>query len=69
MGCNEGAGCGAGDVAGVSLGDGLSENEMDDGLEGTEEAHHSVRISDSNMDNIMTLYRLRRASGRPPDCT
>jgi hypothetical protein len=31
--------------------------------------HHSVRISDSNMDNIMTLYRLRRASGRPPDCT
>jgi hypothetical protein len=33
---NTGGGCGAGDVAGVSLGDG-SENVMEDGLEGTEE--------------------------------
>jgi len=29
--------------------------------------HHSVIIYDSNRDNIMTLCRLRRASGRPPD--
>ena len=31
--------------------------------------HHSVRISDSNVDNIVTLYRLRRASGRLVDDT
>ena len=31
--------------------------------------HHSVQIHDRYVDNIMTLYRLRRASGRPPDCT
>jgi hypothetical protein len=31
------------------------------------EPHHSVIIYDSNTDNIMTLCRLRRASGRPPD--
>jgi hypothetical protein len=30
---------------------------------------HSVQIHDRDVDNIMTLYRLRRASGRPPDCT
>ena len=30
---------------------------------------HSVRICDGNVDNTMTLYRLRRASGRPPNCT
>jgi hypothetical protein len=29
----------------------------------------SVRISDSNVDNIVTLYHLRRASGCPADCT
>jgi len=27
----------------------------------------SAKISDGNVDNIVTLYRLRRASGRPPD--
>ncbi len=32
-------------------------------------AHHSVRIYDSNVDNIETLYRLRRVSGRPADYT
>ena len=31
--------------------------------------HHSVLISDSNVDNNVTLYRLRRASGRPADVT
>src|SRR6266853_4084810 len=31
--------------------------------------HHSVIIYDSNTHNIVTLYRLRRASGRPPDGT
>ena len=30
---------------------------------------HSVQISDSDIDNIVTLYRLRRASGRPADDT
>ena len=30
---------------------------------------HSVQISDSDIDNIVTLYRLRRASGRPADVT
>jgi len=34
---NAGGGCGAGDVAGVSLRDGISENVTEDGLEGTEE--------------------------------
>jgi hypothetical protein len=29
--------------------------------------HHSVLIPDNNIDNTMTLYRLRRASGRPLD--
>jgi hypothetical protein len=37
MGCNEGDGCGAGDVAGVVSGNGLSENVMEDGVEGVEE--------------------------------
>ena len=32
-------------------------------------SHHSVLISDSNVDNIVTLYRLRRASGCPADDT
>ena len=31
--------------------------------------HHSVLISDSNVDNNVTLYRLRHASGRPADVT
>jgi hypothetical protein len=30
-------------------------------------AHHSVLISDRYVDNTMTLCRLRRRSGRPPD--
>ena len=30
---------------------------------------HSVQISDSDIDNIVTLYRLRRASRRPADVT
>ena len=30
---------------------------------------HSVQISDSDIDNIVTLYRLRLASGRPADVT
>ena len=30
---------------------------------------HSVQISNSDIDNIVTLYRLRRASGRPADVT
>ena len=30
---------------------------------------HSVQISDSDINNIVTLYRLRRASGRPADVT
>ena len=30
---------------------------------------HSVQISDSDIDNIVTLYRLRHASGRPADVT
>jgi hypothetical protein len=30
---------------------------------------HSVQISDGYVDNMMTLYRLRRPSGRPPDYT
>ena len=29
----------------------------------------SVRICDGNVDNIETLYRLRRVSGRPADYT
>jgi hypothetical protein len=29
-------------------------------------SHHSVLISDSYVDNTMTLYRLRRWNGRPP---
>jgi hypothetical protein len=28
---------------------------------------HSVQISDSYVDYMMTLYRLRRRNGRPPD--
>jgi hypothetical protein len=32
-------------------------------------AHHSVLISDSNIDNTMTLCRLRRPSGHPLDYT
>jgi hypothetical protein len=32
-------------------------------------SHHSVQISDSNIDNMKTLYRLRRLSGRPLDYT
>jgi hypothetical protein len=28
---------------------------------------HSVQISDTNVDNMMTLCRLRCPSGRPPD--
>ena len=31
--------------------------------------HHSVLIYNRYTDNIKTLYRLRRASGRPPDST
>ena len=34
---------------------------------GEKMTHHSVLIYDSNMDNMMTLCRLRRPSGRPPD--
>jgi hypothetical protein len=30
---------------------------------------HSVQIHDSNVDNIETLYRLGRISGRPADDT
>jgi hypothetical protein len=30
-------------------------------------AHHSVLISDSYVDNMMTLYCLRRQNGRPPN--
>jgi hypothetical protein len=30
---------------------------------------HSVRISDGYVDNMMTLYRLRRPSGHPLDDT
>ena len=30
---------------------------------------HSVQISDSDINNIVTLYRLRRASGRSADVT
>jgi Retrotransposon gag protein len=30
---------------------------------------NSVQISDGYVDNMMTLYRLRRPSGRPPDDT
>ena len=30
---------------------------------------HSVQISDGYVDNMMTLYRLRCPSGRPPDYT
>jgi hypothetical protein len=31
--------------------------------------HHSVQISVRYVDNMMTLYCLRRPSGRPPDDT
>ena len=31
--------------------------------------HHSVQISIRYADNIVTLYRLRRPSGRPADYT
>jgi hypothetical protein len=31
--------------------------------------HHSVRISVRYVDNMMTLHRSRRPSGRPPDDT
>ena len=30
---------------------------------------HSVQISNGYVDNMMTLYRLRRPSRRPPDYT
>ena len=33
------------------------------------EAHHSVQISIRYADNIVTLYHLRRPSGRPADYT
>ena len=39
------------------------------GMDGPQEAHHSVPIPDRYVDNTMTLYRLRRPSGRPPDNT
>jgi hypothetical protein len=32
-------------------------------------SHHSVPIYDRYVDNVMTLYRLRRRSGHPPDYT
>jgi hypothetical protein len=32
-------------------------------------AHHSVPIYDRYVDNVMTLYRLRRRSGHSPDYT
>jgi hypothetical protein len=38
-------------------------------LNTNEEGGHSVQISDGYVDNMMTLYRLRRPSGRPPDDT
>ena len=31
--------------------------------------HHSVQIHINCVDYIVTLYRLRRPSGRPPDYT
>jgi hypothetical protein len=34
---NTGGGCGAGDMMGVLLGEGISKNVTEDGLEGTEE--------------------------------
>ena len=33
------------------------------------DSHHSVQISIRYADNIVTLYRLRRPSGRPADYT
>jgi len=57
MGCNKGAGCEAGDVAGVSLGDGLSENEMDDGLEGTEEDGRELRVPVGEPSGVNTVGR------------
>jgi hypothetical protein len=38
-------------------------------IEPTEQGGHSVQISDGYVDNMMTLYRLRHPSGRPPDDT
>ena len=37
--------------------------------EPVELTHHSVQISIRYADNIVTLYRLRRPSGRPADYT
>jgi hypothetical protein len=42
--CNEGGGCGGGDVAGVSLRDGGSENVRDDVLEGVEQDGKELRV-------------------------
>jgi hypothetical protein len=43
--------------------------EDDYGCGGEKQAHCSVRICDSNVDNIETLCCLRRVSGCPADCT
>jgi len=45
---------------------------MRNGVEGQTKGQsggHSVQISDGYVDNMMTLYRLRRPSKRPLDYT
>ena len=43
--------------------------DLPDDTEPYRSGGHSVQISDGDIDNIVTLYRLRRASGRPADDT
>ena len=57
VGCNKGGGCGAGDVAGVSLRDGHSENERDDGLEGGEEDGKELRVPVGEPSGVNTAGR------------
>jgi hypothetical protein len=57
VGCNEGDDCGAGDVAGVSLRDGFSENVMSDGLEGSEEDGKELRVPVGEPSGVNTAGR------------
>ena len=54
MGGNEGGGCGAGDVVGVPLGDGLSDQVRDNRLEGGEEDGSKLRVPVGKPSGVKT---------------
>ena len=54
MGGNGGDGCGAGDVAGVLVRDGLFEKEIDDGLEGGEDDGSELRVPAGEPSGVKT---------------